>query len=122
MTFPTPYTVGVHAYSSTSVGGYGRDVPTWTPPKDEPGTPQAIHGWASPSSTEPKLAGHDRVEVQIEMYVPAAFQAGPHDVIDLNTVQYEVIGYPEDYTGSPWAFLPGGFVGGRVVNLRRVEG
>lgn len=117
MTFPTLYVVGVHRYSSTAVGDYGRDVPTWTPPKDQPGDSHPVMGWASPSSTEPKLAGHDRVVVEVELYVPPDFQVGPHDVIDLNGDQYEAIGYPEDYTGSPF-----GFPGGRVVNLRRVEG
>ncbi|AAN07928.1 hypothetical protein AVANI_10 [Mycobacterium phage Avani] len=117
MRFPTPFTVGVHSYSESGEDDYGRDEPMWTPPKDEPGTPQAVHGWSSPSSTEPKLAGHDRVEVHIELLVPPEFSTGPHDVIDLEGVQYEVIGYPEDFTGSPF-----GGVGGKVVNLRRVEG
>jgi hypothetical protein len=57
------------------------------------------------------------VVVETELLVPPQFQVGPHDVIDLNGEQYEVIGYDEDYTGSPF-----GFSGGRVVNLRRTEG
>lgn len=68
--FPTPHTVRHHAYSSTGVGDYGRDAPTYTPPLHEPGVEVAVYGWASPSSTEPKLAGHDRVVVEVELYMP----------------------------------------------------
>lgn len=68
--FPTPFTVGHHAYSSTSTDGYNRDVETYTPAKGAAGTPVAVHGWANPNGTEPKIAGHDRVVVEVEMYMP----------------------------------------------------
>lgn len=79
--FPTPYTVGHHVYSSTATGGYGRDVPTWTPAKTASGTPVAVYGWANPNGSEPKLAGHDRVEVEVELYVP------PGLVVNLRRVE-----------------------------------
>ncbi len=118
MTFPTPQTVGHHAYSSSTLDDYNRQVESWTPPKDSPGVPREVYGWAAPSSTEPKLAGHNRVTVEVELLVPPDFVCGPHDVIDLpNSGQFEVIGYPEDYTHGPFGFQPG-----YVVNLRRSEG
>jgi len=68
--FPTPFTVGHHAYSSSGTDDYNREVGSWAPAKDQPGTPIRVHGWANPSGSEPKLAGHDRVEVEVELYMP----------------------------------------------------
>lgn len=67
---PTPFTVGHHAYSSTTTNEYGRDVPTYTPSLDEDGTVVDVYGWANPGGSEPKLAGHDRVIVEVELYMP----------------------------------------------------
>lgn len=117
MKFPTPFTVGWHVYSTTTTDGYNRQVPAYTPEKTAEGTPKAVYGWANPTNTEPKLAGHDRVVVDVELYTPPGFNPGPHDLIDLPQGQFEVIGYPEDYNHGPFGFQPG-----YVVNLRRVEG
>ncbi len=68
--FPTPHSVGVHKYSSVSTDGYGREVATYTPAKDSVGAALAVHGWSNPMNTEPKLAGHDRVVIDLELYVP----------------------------------------------------
>lgn len=68
--FPTPYTVGHHVHSDGGTDDYGREVSTWTPAKDQPGTPVDVYGWANPSNAEPKLAGHDRVVVEVELYAP----------------------------------------------------
>lgn len=68
--FPTPFEVGVHKYSSTTTNEYGREVPAYTPAVDQPGTPLKVHGWANAYNTEPKLAGHDRVTVDMELFVP----------------------------------------------------
>lgn len=117
MSFPTPFTVGHHTYSSTTEDDYGREGITFTPARDADGVEKAVYGWANPTGTEPKLAGHDRVVVEMELYSPPAFNPGPHDLIDLPGGQFEVIGYPEDYTHGPFGFQPG-----YVINLRRVEG
>lgn len=120
MNFPTPFTVGVHAYSSTSTDDYGRDVPLYTPAKNSPGTQHPVYGWATPVTSEPKIAGHDRVLVEVELFAPPGFTVGPHDLVDLPAApsgQFEVIGYPEDYSRGPF-----GFNSGLVVNLRRVDG
>lgn len=68
--FPTPFTVGHHAYSATGTDDYHRAVETWFPPKASAGTPIPVYGWANPAGGEPKLAGHDRVVVEVELYVP----------------------------------------------------
>lgn len=117
MTYPTPYTVGHHAYSADGEDPRGNPVVTYTPPADQPGTEVPVYGWYVPSSTEPALAGHDRVIVDVAMLVPPGFPAGPHDLIDLPDGQCEVIGYAEDYTHNPFGWGPGG-----VLNLQRVEG
>ncbi|MCK9468661.1 MAG: hypothetical protein M0Q49_04525 [Porticoccaceae bacterium] len=68
--FPVRYSVGVHKASSPTRDEYGREVTAYTPPKDQPGTPLPVHGWANPRNTEPKLAGHDRVVVELELFIP----------------------------------------------------
>lgn len=118
MTFPTLFTVGTHTYSAGSDDGYNISTDTWTPAKGVAGSQQEVYGWSTPSTTEPKLAGHDRVTVDIELLAPPEFTVGPHDLVDLpGEGQFEVIGYPEDFTKGPFGFQPG-----VVVNLRKVEG
>lgn len=117
MNFPTPFTVGHHVFSTTSEDGYNRDVPTFTPAANVAGVQVKVYGWANPVGAEPKLAGHDRVAVEVELYAPPGFNPGPHDLIDLPNGQFEVVGYPEDYMHGPFGFQPG-----YVINLRRVEG
>lgn len=76
-----------------------------------------VAGWAKPTSTEPKLAGHDRVIVDMELYAPQGELFHDDEVtIDGNT--FQVIGEPENYSKSPFGFDPGL----EVVNLRRTSG
>ncbi|OBF31710.1 hypothetical protein [Mycolicibacterium conceptionense] len=79
--YPILYEVGVHSYSSTTTDDYGRDVAVYNPAKSDPGTPLAVYGWANPTNTEPKVAGHDRVVVEFEVYVP------PFYVVNLRRVE-----------------------------------
>ncbi|MGW6698856.1 hypothetical protein [Nocardia sp. NPDC055049] len=120
MGFPTPYTVGWHARISGGADPF-MDPPTFTPPKDEPGTAVPVHGWHVPSTAanaEPKMAGHpERVVVDIELFAPVVFQPGPHDLVDLPTGQYEVLGETESYATGPWEWAAG-----VVINLRKVDG
>lgn len=115
--FPTPHTVGHHAYSPGGADPF-LEPPSWTPARDQPGAQVAVHSWHVPTTTEPKLAGHDRVIVDIELLAPISFQPGPHDLIDLPSGQYEVIGVVQDYTTGPWRNP----VAGGVINLRKVDG
>lgn len=117
--FPQRITVGVHTYSEGPKDRHQNVTPVYTPPLDQPGAPRRAYGIQPAGTTEPKIAGHDRVTVDLELLVPPGFPVGPRDVIDLPAGPagaYEVIGYPEDYTLGPWPYEPG-----YVVNLRRTE-
>lgn len=117
MSYPLLFEVRVHAYTPGIKNDYGELIEVYTPELDEPGTVRKVFGWAAPTSTEPKLAGHDRVTVDVELIAPPGV-CGPHDVVDLPGVgQFNVIGEAEDYNHNPW-FQPGLV----IFNLRRVEG
>ncbi|WP_280246159.1 hypothetical protein [Nocardia abscessus] len=120
MSFPTPYTVGHHACTPGGPDPH-RNPATYTPPKNQPGTPVPVIQWGVPESTEPKLAGHDRtVIVDVELFVTPEFNPNPGDLIDLPAGpagQFEVVGYPEDANHGFHGWRPGS-----VVNLRRMEG
>lgn len=83
----------------------------------EDADPVKIAGWASATSDEPKVAGHDRLTVDVELYArPGDFSEG--DAVRMD--QYgllEVIGHPEDYNHGPFGFDPDLV----VVNLRRAD-
>jgi len=115
--FPTRFTVGLHTYSAGAGDDYNPSTPVYTPAKIAAGVSARVYGWAPVSSAEPKVVGHDRVVVEMELLVPPNFAVAPQDLIDLDDGQYEVIGWPEDYTKGPFGFTPG-----KVINLRKVEG
>lgn len=118
--FPTPHTIGVHVRSDGAEDELGIPAVVYTPPLDEPGAEALVIGWAVPSSTEPAVAGHDRVAVDVVLGVPPGFTLGAHDVVDLPygpLGQYEVVGEVRGAEGNPFGWNPGGEVG-----LRRVEG
>lgn len=117
MTFPTPWTVRYHEYRP-GPDPY-RDPPTWSPPRDQPGTPVAVYGWHVLSATDPKRAGHpDRVQVDVELFAAPPFAPSQHSVLTLPGLgDLEVVGIPEDYTHGPFDFTPG-----TVINLRKVGG
>jgi hypothetical protein len=110
---PTLFIAGLEKYSESGKDAHGNPVPSWSEvPEEHP-----VCGWSVPSSDEPKLAGHDRVVVDVELFAPTEFPAGPHDRVILNAEVFEVIGHAEDYTHGPW-WDPGVV----VWNLQRVEG
>lgn len=112
MAFPTRHTVLTEAFTPGAKDPHGNPIDAWAAP-----AAQRVIGWAPPSSADPKLAGHDRVVVDIELLAPPEFVAGPKDLITLNGKTFSVIGYPEDTDGNPYPWHPG-----MVVNLQRVEG
>lgn len=77
-----------------------------------------VAGWATPSSDEPKLAGHDRQTVTVELYAPVGLFR-PHDAVQLpeRDDTLEVIGEPENYSHGPFGWDPGL----EVVNLGGVS-
>lgn len=87
------------------------------PVQTETKTTINVAGWAVPRTDEPKLAGHNRETVDVELIAPTgAFQ--PTDAVllpDRNQV-LEVIGEPENYEHNPFGFAPGV----EIVNLKGV--
>jgi len=124
VTYPTPYTVGYHVRNPDGPDPF-REAPSYTPPKGEAGIPVPVIQWeAAVSNTAGndgrQLLGHDRTEVSVKLYVPPEFSPAPGDLIDLPSGpagQYEVVGYPEDYTTGPFRWAAGW-----RLNLKRVEG
>lgn len=121
MSYPTPYTVGWHARTNTGADRF-RDPPTYSPPKDQPGTPVQVIQWAAAQSNAPgnQQLGHQRVVSDVELFVLPGFAPRPGDLIDLPAGpagQFEVVGDPEDYNHGFHQWQPG-----NVVQLRRVVG
>jgi len=112
MQFPTPFTVETEAYIPGAKDPFNNPIDSWESP-----VTQAVMGWAPPVSDEPKLAGHDRIVVDIELFAPSVFSASPKDRITISGKKYSVIGYPEGTDGNPFLWSPG-----KVVNLQIIEG
>ncbi len=120
--FPLAHTVGHRVWSEGVEDDWGNTVSGWADPVERP-----VYGWGAPQSSEPKLAGHDRDVVEVELLVPPDFSCSPRDRIVLDGVldpdtgqwsnEYEVIGHPEMYSHNPFGWNPGG-----VVNLKAVSG
>ena len=116
--FSTRYTVRWHHATETDVeqdndDGYGSPEITHTPPLDEDGTEVKVYCWAPAGSAEPDT---QRVEHDLDLYVPPGTQCTPRDVVDIDAKRYAVVGEAADYTTSP--YTPGW--GGIVIRLKRV--
>lgn len=110
--FPLLFSVGHRAFSADGTDAHGNPTEVWAGPVERP-----VYGWGAPQSSEPKLAGHDREVVDVELLVPPGFECSHRDRMVLDGVEHEVIGGPEMFDHSPFGWNPGG-----VVNLRRVSG
>lgn len=67
-----------------------------------------VAGWAVPRADEPKLAGHDRRTVEVELYAPVGmFRA--QDAVQLpdRSDVLEVVGEPENFEHNPFGWAPG---------------
>lgn len=73
-----------------------------------------VAGWAVPRTAEPKLAGHSRRTVEVELFAPVGMFR-PQDAVVLPERDdvLEVIGEPENYEHNPFGWAPGL----EVVNL-----
>lgn len=73
-----------------------------------------VAGWAVPRTAEPKLAGHARRTVEVELFAPVGMFR-PQDAVELPERDdiLEVVGEPENYEHSPFGWAPGL----EVVNL-----
>ncbi|MCK2200183.1 hypothetical protein [Corynebacterium callunae] len=77
-----------------------------------------VAGWSVPSADEPKLAGHDRRTVDVELLAPVGvFRL--EDAVKLPDREdtLEVVGEPENYSHGPFGWDPGL----EVVNLGGVS-
>lgn len=107
-------TVGWHAVDAGAVDPEGNPVVDYVPPLDEPGTLTEVIGWAPADTTEPEIG---RVIHDIDLYIRPGGTGQPHDVVDLPEGQFEVVGWPLDWTHGPHGYAPGA-----VVQLKRVTG
>lgn len=84
----------------------------------EVSTPVKVAGWSKPSSDEPKLAGHDRLTVDVELLAPVGV-FGDRDAVQLPDRDglMEVVGEPENYSFNPFGWDPDL----EVVNLVEVK-
>lgn len=73
-----------------------------------------VAGWAVPRTAEPKLAGHARRTIEVELFAPVGM-FHPQDAVVLPERDdvLEVIGEPENYEHNPFGWAPGL----EVVNL-----
>lgn len=110
--FPLAHTVGHRVWSGGVEDDWGNTTSGWADPVDK-----LVYGWGAPQSSEPKVAGHDRDVVEVELLVPPEFSCSARDRMVLDGVEFEVIGQPEMYSHSPFGWDPGG-----VVNLKAVNG
>lgn len=86
--------------------------------EEEVEEPVRVAGWSVPTADEPKLAGHDRRTVTVELYAPVG-TFRPEDAVKLPEREdtLEVIGEPENYSHGPFGWDPGL----EVVNLGGVQ-
>lgn len=76
--------------------------------------PVRVAGWSKPTSAEPKLAGHDRLTVDVELLAPVGVFSA-RDAVQLPDRDdlLEVVGEPENYSHNPFGWDSGL----EVVNL-----
>lgn len=113
MTFPTLFEVGFKPYVEGAEDAHGNPVEGYGPVET-----RKVIGWGAPQGTEPKIAGHNRDVVDIELAVPAGWLSTPRDRVILPDLgEMEQVGVTETNSGNPWRWVPG-----HVVNLRQVNG
>lgn len=102
--------IRVRRLQETGVNDLGNDVIVDV--EDE--VPVKVAGWATPQAAEPKLAGHDRRTVVVELLAPTG-EFRPEDAVRIpgRDDLLEVVGEPENYDHGPFGFAPGI----EVVNL-----
>ncbi len=111
--FPAPFIVDVREVIDGPPDDFGVPTTDWSPWTSHP-----VYGWGAPATAEPKLAGHDRQVVDVELLVPPSFPALSHRAqARLDGAEFDVIGEVERYDHSPFGWNPGG-----LLNLRRVVG
>lgn len=110
--FPLLFTVGHRVFDPSAEDAHGNPVEHWLP-----AVPKPVYGWGAPQTSEPKLAGHDREIVEVELLVPPGFECSHRDRMVLDGVEFEVVGGVEMFDHNPFGWNPGG-----VINLKAVSG
>lgn len=111
---PALFAVGHQVYDGAGEDALGNEVESWADP-----LAKKFVTWNAPRTSEPKLAGHNRDVVEVEMIVLPDFgvvSSRDRMVVDGDT--FEVIGLPEDYTKNPFRSDFGCY----VLNLKAVSG
>ena len=104
--------VHVRRWTTGGLDAHNNPIEGWSEPE-----PIKVYGWEVPRTAEPLRAGHDRVIVDLSMFVPPGTEIDAHDKVVLQDREYEVVGEVEDAGNGPFGFDPGA-----TVQLRRVEG
>lgn len=111
---PALFNVTHRVFAGAGSDAYGNPVESWSA-----GTAKKFVTFNTPRTSEPKLAGHDRDVVDLELIVKPDFGlVGSRDHMVIDGREYEVIGLPEDFTKNPWR----GDFGCYTINLRVVNG
>lgn len=99
-------------FDGTEVDELENVIDSWAAPVEV-----MVFGWEPPVSSEPLLAGHDRVVVDLKLYGPRSFSVVPRDRVVVDGRLFEVVGYPQDPNFNPW-WQPGLV----TILLKRIEG
>lgn len=104
--------VGYRKYEGAGFDDHGNEVETWAPPVTLDG-----FGFDPGSSSEPRLAGQQRVIVEPTLYGPYAVPFTPKDWVICRGLTYEVEGVTRQ-----WRNMFTNRLAGSVTSLRRVDG
>lgn len=113
--FPLPHEViRITRTRTLEVDELGNDV--WVEAELE--EPVLVAGWSVPTSDEPKMAGHLRVTVDVELLAPSGVFR-PEDAVKLPDREdvLEVVGEPENFDHGPFGWVPDL----EVVNLGGIQ-
>lgn len=113
MAYPTPYTLQRKPYVPGARDALGNVVDTWGDPVDLP-----VHGIAPGAMVEASEPGRDLSMIVYSLLCPAGTVASERDLVTVDGKDFEVDGFPKDYTRGPWRNP----VAGVVILLKRAEG
>lgn len=114
MTYPTPFTIGVRAHSTTGSDGFGNPTESWATAVNV-----SVYGVAPGTPGEDYEPGRVASRIPLIVLGPTAVLGGigARDRVVWGGVEYEVDGVPEVFDVGPFGFEPGSRL--RIV---RVEG
>ena len=99
--FPVRVRVTLERFQTGGTDDLGNPVEGYGPVEDA-----LVVGVEPPTSTDPEVAGHDRVQVDAKMYAPTSLGLADKDHVTVNGTVFEVIGMPARADMGPWWDLP----------------